>query len=41
MGSSQQFSFGGNFEKQPQYRLFLGIWPDPPAAKSLTQLTGC
>lgn len=35
---SQQFSFGEMFDSQPRHRLFFGIWPDHPAAQSLTHL---
>jgi RNA 2',3'-cyclic 3'-phosphodiesterase len=35
---SQQPSFGGMFDSQPQHRLLFGIWPDTHAAESLTRL---
>jgi 2'-5' RNA ligase len=36
--SSEQLSFGPEFDIKPRYRLFFGIWPDGGATDRLTQL---
>jgi 2'-5' RNA ligase len=36
--ATQQLSFGEAFDRQPEYRLFFGIWPDARAASDLTRL---
>ena len=33
-----QPTLGGLFDSEPQRRLFLGLWPDAPAAERLAQL---
>ncbi|THD44654.1 MAG: hypothetical protein E7774_09845 [Bradyrhizobium sp.] len=38
MADKGQPTLGGLFDSEPQHRLFLGLWPDAPAAERLAQL---
>ena len=35
---TRQLTLGDAFDARPNHRLFLGIWPDGPAAYSMTML---